>query len=336
MTRPESDAFDSLNPRQQVFVESYVASGNASDAYRQAGYSASGSAQTVSSNAVQLLENQRIAAAVSQRTRERLEKFGFEADRVVLELACIGFADIRDVLTVEADGTVRIKPSAEWSDNAAAAVASVTMTEFKGKVTTSLKQHNKVDALEKLAKRLNLYREHQEATGTGLAAAAYAALLEYDRTKQQQQQQQQQQQGDNSQEQQAGEQQSPAQQSEQDQADGQGQHSQAQSQAEPAQGPSGPGQEQQQTQEPGDSRAGADAQQREALSRAVDQALAKGDKDAAQAEQPATAVQDEATREQRQALEQWLERVPDDPGGLLRRKFMLEYQRRQQGKGDAP
>lgn len=36
----------------------------------------------------------------------------------------------------------------------------------------------------------------------------------------------------------------------------------------------------------------------------------------------------EAEREQ--AMQQLLRRVPDDPGGLLRRKFILEYQRRQQ------
>jgi len=32
--------------------------------------------------------------------------------------------------------------------------------------------------------------------------------------------------------------------------------------------------------------------------------------------------------EQQQAVEQWLQRVPDDPGGLLRRKFQLEYEQR--------
>jgi Ca-activated chloride channel homolog len=35
-------------------------------------------------------------------------------------------------------------------------------------------------------------------------------------------------------------------------------------------------------------------------------------------------------REQRQANEAWLQRVPDDPGGLLRAKFRLEYERRQE------
>jgi len=32
--------------------------------------------------------------------------------------------------------------------------------------------------------------------------------------------------------------------------------------------------------------------------------------------------------ERRLAYEQWLRRIPDDPGGLLRRKFALEYRER--------
>ena len=40
--------------------------------------------------------------------------------------------------------------------------------------------------------------------------------------------------------------------------------------------------------------------------------------------------------EQRQALEQWLRRIPDDPGGLLRRKFALDYQRRGHPDPDTP
>lgn len=41
--------------------------------------------------------------------------------------------------------------------------------------------------------------------------------------------------------------------------------------------------------------------------------------------------------EQQAALDQWLRRVPDDPGGLLRRKFLYQYQRRERGdEGEAP
>jgi hypothetical protein len=35
--------------------------------------------------------------------------------------------------------------------------------------------------------------------------------------------------------------------------------------------------------------------------------------------------------EQQLAQEQWLRRIPDDPGGLLRRKFMIEHMLRKQG-----
>jgi Ca-activated chloride channel family protein len=43
---------------------------------------------------------------------------------------------------------------------------------------------------------------------------------------------------------------------------------------------------------------------------------------------------DEALEEQ-QALEQWLRRVPDDPGGLLRRKFRYQTMQRLR-EGDKP
>ncbi len=41
-----------------------------------------------------------------------------------------------------------------------------------------------------------------------------------------------------------------------------------------------------------------------------------------------------AKTESTQALEQWLRRIPDDPGGLLRRKFMLQHQQRVRAAGD--
>jgi len=50
-------------------------------------------------------------------------------------------------------------------------------------------------------------------------------------------------------------------------------------------------------------------------------------------EQTAQAHQtDPKALEEQQAAEQWLRRIPDDPGGLLRRKFKHQYQQRQQGQ----
>ncbi|WP_375176993.1 VWA domain-containing protein [Marinobacter mobilis] len=55
-------------------------------------------------------------------------------------------------------------------------------------------------------------------------------------------------------------------------------------------------------------------------------------------EQPAPALSELDTAPLSQGQEQWLRRVPDDPGGLLRRKFLQQYQNRetQPDKGDTP
>ena len=69
----------------------------------------------------------------------------------------------------------------------------------------------------------------------------------------------------------------------------------------------------------------ADAAQRARMQQAMQQQAGQGAQQKAGQTKPETA----AEREQRQATEAWLRRVPDDPGGLLRAKFQLEYQRRQ-------
>jgi Ca-activated chloride channel family protein len=65
----------------------------------------------------------------------------------------------------------------------------------------------------------------------------------------------------------------------------------------------------------------------EELQRAAEEARQNGEK---MAQQQLTDEELEALRheqEQQQALEQWLRRIPNDPGGLLRRKFRYQYQR---------
>ena len=73
----------------------------------------------------------------------------------------------------------------------------------------------------------------------------------------------------------------------------------------------------------------ADAAQRQRMQQAMAQAgkqsAQQGTSDA-QAARPAETPQQ---RERRQAVEAWLRRVPDEPGGLLKTKFQLEYERRQ-------
>ena len=65
---------------------------------------------------------------------------------------------------------------------------------------------------------------------------------------------------------------------------------------------------------------------------ALQEELERAAEEAQQGEQPQQLSEAElaelrAAQEQEQAMEQWLRRIPDDPGGLLRRKFRYQYQR---------
>ncbi len=72
----------------------------------------------------------------------------------------------------------------------------------------------------------------------------------------------------------------------------------------------------------------ADAAQKQRMQQAMAQAAKSGDRKDANGNAVAPAETAEQ-RERRQAAEAWLRRVPDDPGGLLRARFRLEYERRQ-------
>lgn len=69
-----------------------------------------------------------------------------------------------------------------------------------------------------------------------------------------------------------------------------------------------------------------EAMQRE-LERAAQQAEQEPTEEEQQTMSQAEAEAMRRAQEQRQAMEQWLRRIPNDPGGLLRRKFQYQYQR---------
>lgn len=63
-----------------------------------------------------------------------------------------------------------------------------------------------------------------------------------------------------------------------------------------------------------------------------EQQSSESEQDQGESEQQAMQSVDESqlSEEEKQALEQWLKQIPDDPGGLLRRKFLYQYQSRKQ------
>lgn len=129
----------------------------------------------------------------------------------------------------------------------------------------------------------------------------------------------------------------------QDQSDSAGESQQNQDQAS-RQGQSKPGEQRDEKASAQQEAGKADAKQQQAFQQAMEQALQQkapqgqatalkpGEKDEKGDQAAAVPAETTAEREQRQSVEQWLQRVPDDPGGLLRRKFQLEYERRQRAQ----
>ncbi|MBO9766350.1 MULTISPECIES: VWA domain-containing protein [Xanthomonas] len=122
----------------------------------------------------------------------------------------------------------------------------------------------------------------------------------------------------------------------QNQQDSKSQPSEAQppqdSRSQDAQSKNGQGEQRKQDTPPQSADTKAQQQADEAQRRKMQQAMAQaGDKQADGSDKPEAAVASETPeqREQRQAVDAWLRRVPDDPGSLLRTKFRLEYERRQ-------
>jgi len=140
--------------------------------------------------------------------------------------------------------------------------------------------------------------------------------LDLVRNLQQQQQQQQQEQGDDQQS--------------SENPGGEGEQSDAESQQD-QEGAEGASQSDSES-EDGDSPQRGDEEMSDEDLEALQQELQRAAEEAQQGEQPQQMSEAELAalreqQEQQQAMEQWLRRIPDDPGGLLRRKFRHQYQR---------
>ena len=152
---------------------------------------------------------------------------------------------------------------------------------------------------------------------------------------QQQQQQQQQQQGDQQQEQSQDQSEQQQQQTDQQQSDEQAQQQQhdAQSEEEQQGDPSedrqqGAQDRQDQLTDMNERKDDASEEDRDRQQQQKPEAQEEQDTEAeleARQQDEAFEQEDAETVENEQAMEQWLRRIPDDPGGLLRRKFIYQY-----------
>jgi phage terminase small subunit len=164
-----------LTPQQLRFVQEYIVDLNATAAYLRAGYNAT-SLDSAQASSSRLLSDAMVQIAIAKRQAQVDRSLGISAERIERQSARIAFSDIRDIVDIAADGTATVKPTSEWTDAAAAAVASVTITEYKGQTKVTVKLHDKIAGLEQLYKRQNLYARHEAAGGEALADVFAAGL----------------------------------------------------------------------------------------------------------------------------------------------------------------
>jgi phage terminase small subunit len=113
-----------LSARERIFVREYLVDLNATQAAIRAGYSR----RSASRNTHKVFYRPRVKAAIAAALAERAAKLEITAERVLRELALLGFANLRDYVTPEADGTARLDLSALSRDQAAA-IRELTVEE---------------------------------------------------------------------------------------------------------------------------------------------------------------------------------------------------------------
>ena len=134
-----------MTPKMQKFVDEYLVDLKAAI---RAGYSK----KTAYSIGVSNLKKPEIQAAIQKRQKSAAEKLEITRERVLKELASIGFAKATDFLTIQG-GRVLIKDSDGVAADKLAALASVK----EGMYGVEVKLADKARALEMLGKYLGLF-----------------------------------------------------------------------------------------------------------------------------------------------------------------------------------
>ena len=137
------------NPKYEFFAHELAMGKMQLESYVLAGYSES------ASNACTLAAKPEIIARIEEIQSAMADRAQVKADRVLAELARIGFADITQAVQI-VKGKVKIADTADMPDSIKAAISEIR----KGRDGVTVKLHDKRAALEALGKHLGLFKEN--------------------------------------------------------------------------------------------------------------------------------------------------------------------------------
>ena len=137
-------------PKQKRFIEEYPIDFNATAASIRAGYSK----KSASSIGYENLRKPEIQAAIKAHIEKIANKADITVERILKELARIGFSDPRDLF--DEDGG--LLPVDQWSDEVAASVSS--MKFVNGKLMIEVKRWDKLKGLEMMGRHLAMFTDN--------------------------------------------------------------------------------------------------------------------------------------------------------------------------------
>lgn len=145
-----------MTKKQKRFVEEYLIDLNATQAAIRAGYSPDAAGSIGAEN----LKKPEIKSRIDKAMAERSRRTGINQDRVLQELARIGFAKITDVVDPE---TAEIRTDA--SDDDLACIQSIKIKPNEFGTEREVKLYDKKAALVDLGKHLGLFKDKVELSG---------------------------------------------------------------------------------------------------------------------------------------------------------------------------
>lgn len=166
-----------LTDKQAAFVKEYPVDLNATQAAIRAGFSE----KTARAKASQLMDLPHVMEAIEAEMAKRSERTEITQDRVLQELARVGFSDIRKLFTE----TGSLKRPEEWDDDAAAFVSSIEVVvrkvpggdEDEVEHIHKVKLWDKNSALEKIARHLGMLNDKMKVEHSGVDGAPLVPVL---------------------------------------------------------------------------------------------------------------------------------------------------------------
>lgn len=154
-----------MNARQEAFVREYLVDLNATQAAIRAGYSE----KTARAIGAENLTKPDIKAALKKEMDKRAARTEITADRVLKELAAIGFADTTKAIYVKR-GKVQVVDTEKLPEATRRAISEIKQTVTPSGGSLSIKFHDKKGALDLLGKHLGIWTDDEsEDTPTPVA-----------------------------------------------------------------------------------------------------------------------------------------------------------------------